>query len=61
MQVFNTQEIFKFNRTLFFPTLNIEKIKPLKITIPKLRTFEYYRVDKYYIDLYSKVPHHSHR
>jgi hypothetical protein len=65
MDMFNTQEIFKYNKKIFFTTLdiniNIDKIKPPKIIMPKLKTLECYKADEYYIDLYSKVPHHSHR
>lgn len=60
MYTFNS-ELFKFKNTLYVSTFNLNKVKTPKITIPKLKTFKYDKVDNYLVDLYSKVPHHSHR
>mgnify|MGYP006319302795 CR=1 FL=1 len=61
MDTFNIGELFKFNTILCISTINFNILKTQKITIPKLKTFEYNKVDIYYLDLYSKMPHHSHR
>lgn len=61
MYQFNSQERFRLNEKLRLTnTINLGKIKFQNICIPKLISFEY-KDDIYYNNLYSKVPHHSHR
>ena len=57
----NISELFNIDNTLCVSTINPNKIITPKITIPKLKTFEYDKADIYNDDIYLKIPHHSYR
>ena len=64
MDTFNNIKLFNIDNTLMKSKIKINKITtpkitPPKITIPKLKIFEYENIDNYYLNLYSKIPHHS--
>lgn len=64
MDTFNNIKLFNIDNTLMNSKIKINritrpKITPPKITIPKFKTFEYENIDNYYLNLYSKIPHHS--
>ena len=61
MLKFNISELFNIDNTLCVSTFNLNIIITPKITMPKLKTFEYDKADIYNYDIYSKIPHHSHR
>lgn len=69
MDTFNNIKLFNIDNTLMnskikidritTPKITTPKITTPKITIPKFKTFEYENIDNYYLNLYSKIPHHS--
>ena len=64
MDTFNNIKLFNIDNTLMNSKIKINRITPPKITtpkitIPKFKTFEYENIDNYYLNLYSKIPHHS--
>ena len=63
MDILNNKKLFKFNKKLSKPVIiGFNKINITNISIPQLGNFELCRTyDNYFNELYSKVPHHSHR
>lgn len=64
MDTFNNIKLLNIDNTLINSKIKINKITPPKITTPKItiskfKTFEYDNIDNYYLNLYSKIPHHS--